>query len=195
MQALASPAVVGERLSRERSSKASRPFGKRIAWIGGLGISLIALLILAWFISVRETPVRYVTAPVARGDVVRAVSATGTVNPVLTIIVGTYVSGVIQQLYCDFNTEVKQGQICAKIDPRPYQSVVDQDQASSHIARAQLEKDKANLAYAEVNYQRNAKLAEHDYTSKDVAGTGPLDARMAAPDGDCPGWQEHSGSA
>ena len=66
----------------------------------------------------------------------------------LTIIVGSYVSGVIQQLSCDFNTEVKQGQVCAKIDPRPYQTVVDQDQANLAVAKAQLEKDKANLAYA-----------------------------------------------
>jgi HlyD family secretion protein len=106
---------------------------------------------------------------VTRGAVTRTVSATGTVNPVLTIIVGSYVSGVIQQLFCDYNTQVKQGQICAKIDPRPYQSVVDQDSANLDVAKAQLEKDKASLGYAEVNYQRNAKLAVRQYASQDVA--------------------------
>jgi HlyD family secretion protein len=64
---------------------------------------------------------------------------------------------------------VKQGQICAKIDPRPYQTVVDQDKANFDMARAQLEKDKASLAYAEVNYQRNAKLALHEFASQDGA--------------------------
>jgi HlyD family secretion protein len=123
----------------------------------------------AWWATHREAPVHYTTAPVTRGAVTRMVTATGTVNPVLTIIVGTYVSGVIQQLYCDYNTQVKQNQICAKIDPRPYQVVVDQDKASLDVAKAQLDKDKASLVYAQLNYQRNAKLAERQFVSQDVA--------------------------
>ena len=71
------------------------------------------------------------TAPATIGPIARSVTATGTVNPELTIIVGTYVSGVIQELSCDYNTQVKRGQICAKIDPRPYQSIVDQAQGES----------------------------------------------------------------
>ena len=98
----------------------------------------------------------------------RAVTATGTVNPVLTIIVGTYVSGVIQELHCDYNTQVKQGQVCAKIDPRPYQIVVDQNKANLAVAKAQLEKDKASLAYAKLNYDRNARLAQTNAVSKDA---------------------------
>ena len=70
--------------------------------------------------------VHYAIAPVTRGSISRGVTATGTVNPELTVIVGTYVSGVIQSLSCDYNTEVKAGQICAKIDPRPYQAALDQ---------------------------------------------------------------------
>ena len=54
---------------------------------------------------------------------------------------------------CDYNTEVKKGQVCAKIDPRPYQSVVNQNKANLDQAKAQLEKDKATLAYAELVYQ------------------------------------------
>ena len=56
-----------------------------------------------------------------RGAVTRTVTATGTVNPVLTIIVGSYVSGTIQDIHCDYNTQVKKGEVCATIDPRPYQ--------------------------------------------------------------------------
>ena len=69
---------------------------------------------------------------------------------------------------CDFNTRVKQGQVCAKIDPRPYQTVVDQNKANLVVAQAQLEKDKANLAYAQVNYDRNARLAQTNAVSKDA---------------------------
>jgi HlyD family secretion protein len=112
--------------------------------------------------------VRYVTVPATRGAIQRAVTTTGTVNPELTIIVGSYVSGVIQKLYCDYNTKVKAGQSCAKIDPRPYQTLVNQAKANLAQAKAQLEKDKANLAYAKLNYARNLVLIKQDSTSKDA---------------------------
>ena len=50
---------------------------------------------------------------------------------------------------------MRKGQVCAKIDPRPYQTLVDQAQANLSVGKAQLEKDQANLAYAKVNYERN----------------------------------------
>ncbi len=136
------------------------------------GVALLVLVALAgvwWWAAGRSAPPRYLTAAVTRGDVTRAVTATGTVNPVLTIIVGSYVSGVIQQISCDYNTEVKQGQVCATIDPRPYQAVVDQDKANLDVARAQLGKDRAALAYAQVNDQRNRQLVLRNYVSKNVA--------------------------
>ena len=111
--------------------------------------------------------VSYVTAPITRGTVARAVTATGSINPVLTITVGSYVSGVIQEIDCDFNTKVAKGQLCAKIDPRPYQTIVDEDQAAVTSARAQLLKDQANLAYAQVNAARYANLVAQHATSSD----------------------------
>ncbi len=123
----------------------------------------------AWH-SLRGAPtVRYVTGPATRGTVARSVTATGTVNPILTIIIGSYVSGVIEQLFCDFNTPVKTGQNCAKIDPRPYQAVVDQATANLALANAQLVKDKANLAYTDASNQRNQLLYKQDSVSKDAA--------------------------
>jgi HlyD family secretion protein len=94
----------------------------------------------------RPTPVQYVTAPAGRSTITRVVTATGTVNPVLTIIVGTYVSGIIQNLYCDYNTQVRAGQVCAKIDPRPYQATLDQNSAQLLRDQAVLEKDRMDLA-------------------------------------------------
>src|SRR5262245_20072149 len=67
----------------------------------------------------------WVTSPVDRGPITARVTATGTVNPVKTVQVGTYVSGPIQALYADFNTPVTRGQLLAKIDPRPFQVKVD----------------------------------------------------------------------
>ena len=138
-------------------------------WLIG-GLLLLAGLAgaAAWWALSGSAGVKYTTAPVTRGTIARTVTATGTVNPVLTIIVGTYISGVIQQLYCDYNTEVKRGQVCAKIDPRLYQAVVDQNKANLSEAKAQLQKDNANLAYAKLNFERYARLAKTNAVSQDA---------------------------
>jgi HlyD family secretion protein len=146
------------------------PARSRRTWLiaGLLSLAVLAAIGVAWWLATAEATVRYTTAPVTRGDVTRAVTATGTVNPVLTIIIGSYVSGVIQEIHCDYNTEVETGQICARIDPRPYQTIVDQNKANLGQAKAQLEKDKANLGYAQLNYDRNARLAQTNAVSKDA---------------------------
>lgn len=146
-------------------------FDRRLLWLAALALlSVIAVaaasLVLSWVWS--ATPVQYVTAPVSRGAVTRTVTASGTVNPLLTVIVGTYVSGVIQDVQCDFNTKVTKGQLCAKIDPRPYQAIVDQNRALLAMAKAQLDKDKAALAYAKVTFERNGALVKTNAVSKDV---------------------------
>src|SRR5215831_4572536 len=89
----------------------------------------------------RPADPEYVTTEVTRGPVVRAITTTGAVDPVITVLVGAYVSGTIQSTACDYNTQVKAGQLCAKIDPRPYQVVVDQDTANLATAQSQLAKD------------------------------------------------------
>ena len=155
----------------------ARPVG----WLRGLietvrAHSIISLVILsalilaaavAWWAFGSGATASYVTEPLTRGNVTRTVTATGSVNPVLTITVGSYVSGVIQQINCDFNTKVKKGQLCAKIDARPYQTIVEQNQANVATARAQLLKDQADLAYAQINEQRYASLRAQNATSRD----------------------------
>lgn len=132
-------------------------------------VAVVGALIAAWWFYTRPATPHYLTLPVTRGDIVHSVNATGTVNPVLTIIVGSYVSGVIQQQYCDFNTRVRKGQLCAKIDPRPYQTLVDQARAELDNARAQLAKDRALLAYAKRAFARATQLLEHGIVSQDAA--------------------------
>lgn len=125
--------------------------------------------------------VRYLTQKVTRGAVVRAVTTSGTVNPVITVQVGTYVSGVIQARYCDYNTKVTKSQVCAKIDPRPYQVVVDQSRATLGVGQAQLIKDQADLSYARVAYERNRRLVTTKSVSQDVldSSKAALDRAMA----------------
>ena len=98
-----------------------------------------------WSFAAASQP-RYATVPAARGAIVRTVAATGTVNPARTIVVGTSISGTVQNLACDYDSEVKAGQICAKIDPRPYQAVLDQYTGQLLRDQAILEKDRADLA-------------------------------------------------
>lgn len=139
--------------------------------IAGWALVFVAVLaaaaVYAWS-QLRPVPPHFVTAAVERGDIVRSIVTTGTVNPVVTVQVGTYVSGVITELKCDFNTRVHAGQLCAKIDPRPYQLVVDQDAANLAAARAQLEKDQANLVYLKTNYERDAGLLKQGVVSQDT---------------------------
>lgn len=143
-------------------------FKKIWAIAGGLALVGLAIVGIAWWLSGTGGAVNYTTAAVTRGAVTRTVTATGTVNPVLTIIVGTYVSGVIQDLQCDYNTQVKKGQVCAKIDPRPYQTVVDQNKANLAEAKAQLLKDKAALTYAKLTFDRFEGLGRTNAVSKDA---------------------------
>jgi HlyD family secretion protein len=139
-------------------------------WLIAAVASLLALTIAAatWWAFAGRGTIHYLSVPVAKGAVTRTVTATGTVNPELTIIVGTAVSGIIQELNCDYNTQVKKGQVCAKIDPRPYQSVVDQNRANLAVANAQLEKDKANLTYAKLALGRAATLLPTHAVSQDA---------------------------
>jgi HlyD family secretion protein len=138
-------------------------------WLTAGVIGVVGASALAWHRLQSGASVRYVTSVASVGPVTRMVSTTGTVNPELTIIVGSYVSGVIKDMYCDYNTEVKTGQVCAKIDPRPYQTAVDQAKASLAVGKAQLQKDEAALTYAKINNARNAMLVKSNAVSQDAA--------------------------
>jgi HlyD family secretion protein len=128
--------------------------GRKLMVLGVLLLMLAAAGAVWWATRPPAQPV-YRVATVTPGTVSRTVTATGTVNPVLTIIIGSYVSGVISSMYCDYNTRVKKGQLCAKIDPRPYQAALDQ-------AKGQLARDSAQLQGARVNLARYGELKDQD---------------------------------
>src|ERR1017187_7866577 len=121
-----------------------------------------------WTVS-RPAPPPYATTAVTRGDVVTTITASGSVNPVVVVQVGTFVSGTIVTLSCDYNTRVHKGQLCAKIDPKPYQIVVGQNQAELDVAKAQLVKDQANVVYTKISHERYELLFSEDSTSRDTA--------------------------
>src|SRR3954453_16771228 len=100
------------------------------------------ILIAAAFLLRRCTSgsgVTYQTASVTRGPITQAVTATGTLNPVVNVQVASKVSGSIQKLYADFNSDVKAGQTVAQIDPATFQASVTQAEGDLAAAQAQLE--------------------------------------------------------
>src|SRR5437867_7464575 len=106
-------------------------------------------------------------AKVDRGDIHEVVEATGTINAVTTVQVGSQVSGTIARLYADFNSRVKSGQVIAQIDPALFQGALLQTKAdlanaraNLTVAQANLEKAKASAAQTRADYQRNVGLSQ-----------------------------------
>ena len=94
---------------------------------------------------------KFRTIKIERGEISSIVTATGTINPVITVLVGSQVSGTIKALYADFNSHVKEGELIAQIDPAIFQAQVDQAKANVLNAEANLLNAQANLQNAQAN--------------------------------------------
>src|SRR5580658_10073455 len=134
-------------------------FGTGVIVLVGLGFAV-------WWWFIRAPALHYVTARVTRGDIQRAVSMTGALNPVVTAQVGSYVSGNIKSWACDYNTLVKIGQSCALIDPLPFQVVVDEVVADVSTAEAPLVKDRVALVNGKVTFARDSKPLDQGIVSQ-----------------------------
>src|SRR6266850_4794987 len=129
---------------------------------GTIGVWLVLLLLIggggaaAWYLgNVRDAGPQYLTAPVTRGDLTQVVTATGQLNPVINVQVGSQISGIIQKLFVDFNSEVKEGQIIAQIDPATYRANVRQNEAEVSNAKAALELAQLNAGRAEDLFKKS----------------------------------------
>lgn len=144
---------------------------KQHPWISGIG--LLVLIALGWYLLFSgERDYEYVEAQVTRGEVVRVVSASGTLRALNTINVGAEVSGQITAVYVDFNSPVTQGQLLAQIDPTRPRARVTQAQAQVDLARASLAQAEASIARSltdvEVQtreFDRRKELAEKGFVS------------------------------
>jgi HlyD family secretion protein len=151
-----------------------------LIWTAVALLIVIAAVALWWWRG-RNPPLHYVTTRVTQGDIQRAVNMTGALNPVVTAQVESFVSGNIKSWSCDFNTLVTKGQICALIDPLPFQVIVDQDTASLHSAMAQLAKDRVAAANQAVVYAYDQKLIDQGIVSQETinADKATLDQEQA----------------
>ena len=111
-------------------------------------VAIVGLLIIAFIIRQcrQGGAANYQTATVTRGPITQAVTATGTLNPVITVQVGSQVSGNIAKLFADFNSQVKAGQVVAQIDPAIFQATVTQAEGDLASAKAALELAKVTAA-------------------------------------------------
>jgi len=126
------------------------------------GVMVIAIaLALARNARLSARPeVRWETAMVDRGHITAQVTATGTLSALVTVQVGSQVSGSILNLHADFNATVKKGQVIAKIDPRLFQAELENARASYAQAKAALDKDKVVAKFAERQLERQSLLAK-----------------------------------
>ncbi len=149
-------------------NKTSHSLKKPVLWLFVAGVALAIAGGYYWWDKAHAQP-RYVTAEVTQGDVERSVNVTGSINPRTTVQVGSYVSGTVKTLSCDFNTQVKAGQVCATIDPSTFQVAVDQAAAQLNSSKAQLHKDEAALVYARTVFERDTKLLKDGVVAQEVA--------------------------
>jgi HlyD family secretion protein len=127
---------------------------------------LTAACMAVWGTKRKNGHPQYKTTPAKLGNITVIVTATGTVNPVTTVLVGTQVSGTIKKLYADYNSYVKQGQLVAQIDPDIFQAQVDQAKANLKAAQAGQVSAEATLALALKTYDRNKELVARDLIAK-----------------------------
>ncbi len=114
----------------------------------------------AWLKNRSKTQFR--TAPAESGDMRITRNASGEIKPVISVHVGSFVSGPIQELFVDFNDEVKEGQLLATIDPRIYQAAVERDEASHMTQLATVERVRAELQRARNDEQRSLLLKDEN---------------------------------
>jgi HlyD family secretion protein len=165
-------------------------------WLVVIGTILVASVFAIFHFRGQDKP-QYFTAKADRGDIREVVEATGTINAVITVQVGSQDSGTISHLFVDFNSRVKKGQVVAQIDPALFEGAVlqakgDLANAKANVAsaRANLEKAKATEIQTKADYERTVSLAKEFVMSQQqldlakanhdsaVAGVSAADAQI-----------------
>ncbi|MCW5800032.1 MAG: efflux RND transporter periplasmic adaptor subunit [Nitrospira sp.] len=177
------PVVQGQGHAEAPATISQRPLPhsrRRVPIIIGMVVVLTLLAVALWYWWPND-PVNghYKTMTIDRGPITALVTATGAVNPVISVQVGSQVSGKIAKLYADFNSVVREGQVLASIDQKPYQARVSQAKAALKSAQAGLAKARNMLVQKNLELHRMAALREEQFVAQadlDLARTNARDA-------------------
>ena len=155
-----------------------------------LGVLLVIIVPTGFALKSRGSDVKYQTSAVTKGNITSVVQATGIINPLTTVPVGSFVSGTVQYVFADYNTRVKAGQVLALLDPSYYeaqymtaqgnlsnaqanvrnlQANIDSSKATISVSEANVNKLKADANYAETNGKRVSDLTTAGIYTKDQA--------------------------
>jgi HlyD family secretion protein len=144
--------------------------------LAAIGVAVLAVAFLGWQMLKPKAPKDpYRTEAVATGDVTKSVSASGSLQALVTVQVGSQISGQITKVMVDFNDQVRKGQVMAILDPQTYVSRANQGRAQVQAGNASLAQAEAQAAVAKANYDRTRMLYD-----KGIAAKAALDADLAA---------------
>lgn len=135
---------------------------KKLLITSGIILVLIVLVFIIKPFGNKETAVTFDTVKVEKGNITNAVTATGTIEAITTVNVGTQVSGILEHVYVDFNDIVKKGQILAKLDETPLKTQLEQSQSQVDQAQAQLTYQEATFYRLKPLYEKKL-IAQTDY--------------------------------
>lgn len=148
---------------------------KKVIYISAIVILAIVALIVVKSCSSKNLPVKVETETISKGAITTSVTATGTLEAILTVEVGTQVSGVIEKIYVDFNSEVKKGQLLAQLDETPLMASLEQSKATVDQAEAEVKYQKSTyertkaLLEKELIAQSEFDLAEYNYKKSETS--------------------------
>lgn len=145
---------------------------RRLAWlIGGVAVVGLGVGVYAGLGGDDAGAPQYETAAVVRGRVSARVTATGTLSPLVTVQVGSQVSGRLHEILVDFNSQVSKGQVLARLDPRLFAAEVAKARANLEVAQATVKRAEAELADAKRRHERAATLAQGKLVAQAEADT------------------------
>ena len=151
---------------------------KKIGKKGWIAIGVVAVLLIAWFLlrgGKKESKMSFETAKVEKTSIHTSITATGTIEPVTSVTVGTQVSGIVSHLYVDYNSIVKKGQIIAELDRTNLISEL-------NTAKANLASSESTAAYERANYNRYKTLYDKGLVSADEYESALLSYQKAKED-------------
>lgn len=152
----------------------------RRGWIiGGVGVFLVAVAVWFFFLRGGSDADPYRTEAIRTGEIVRSVSASGTLEALVTVEVGSQISGQVTDVLVDYNDRVRRGQVLARLDPQNQRSSVEQSQAAIVSAQAGIAQAEAQVALAQAEYDRQKFLFDRQIIAQAALDTAEASLRTA----------------